>query len=293
MKLSRKLFVLARQAGGSYKTVHDRINILTRVCEFLKTINVRIQEVKQFKTWHIISYVEHRLQDGISKRTLQNEVAAIRQILRQSGRTKLADSPLLTNKALGIDRACRDGTKSAIPDALYQQVLSAAKEKDEGLAATIKLARVMGLRSEEAVRCVDSLETWSKDLKEGKDELNVIFGTKGGRPRKTPVIDREAVTEAVEYALHIARQRKGRLIDKPNLKLAMNYWRHHTGALGLKGKYAPHSLRYAWARDALEYFLQQGKSQKEALALTAAGLGHGDSRGRYVKQVYVQQKEEV
>jgi len=286
MKLNRKLFLLARQTGGSHKTVHDRINILTRVCEYLKTLNVRIQEVKQFKTRHIISYVDHRLQQGISKRTLQNEVAAIRQILRQSGRTKLADSPLLTNKVLRIDRACRDGTKEAIPDELYQQVLSAAKQRDEGLAAAIQLARVMGLRSEEAVRCVESLKTWSKDLKQGKNTLGVIFGTKGGRPRETRVLDREAVVQAVDYALQVASQRKGRLIDKPDLRQAMNYWRHHTGALGLKGKYAPHSLRYAWAQDAVRYYLQQGKSQKEALALTATDLGHGDSRGRYVKQVY-------
>jgi len=286
MRLSRKLFLLARQTGGSHKTRHDRITILTRVCEYLKTINVRIQEVKQFKTRHIISYVEHRLQEGISKRTLQNEVAAIRQILRQSGRTKLADSPLLSNKALGIDRACRDGTKEAIPDALYQQVLSAARQRDEGLAAAIQLTRVMGLRSEEAVRCVESLKTWSQDLKQGKNTLSVIFGTKGGRPRETRVLDRAAVVQAVDYALQIASQRKGRLIDKPDLRRAMNYWRHHTGALGLKGKYAPHSLRYAWAQDAVRYYLQQGKSQKEALALTATDLGHGDSRGRYVRQVY-------
>jgi len=288
MKLSRKLFVLARQAGGSYKTVHDRINILTRFCEYLKTINVRIQEPKQFKTRHIQSYIQHRLEQGISKRTLQNEMAAFRQVLRQSGRMKLADSPLLTNKALGIDKTCRDGTKSAIPDALYQQILSAAREKDEGLAAVLQLARALGLRSEEAVQSVQSLETWLKDLEKGEKKLTVIFGTKGGRDRETLILDREAVRQALVFAIQVASQRKGRLIDKRNLKQAMNHWGHQTRALGLTGKYSPHSLRYAWARDTMKYYMEQeGKSRKEALALTAISLGHGDRRGRYVKQVYM------
>lgn len=294
MKLSRTLFTLAKQAGGSYKTVHDRRNILSRVCAYLKTTNVRIQEPKQFKTKHIQSYIQHRIQQGIGKRTLQNEMAVIRQILRQSGRAKLADSPLLTNKALGIDKTSRDGTKEAIPNVLYQQVLSAARDKDEGLAATLQLARVLGLRSEEAVQSAQSLETWLKDLRQGKKKLTVIFGTKGGRDRETLILDREAVKQAIEFALQVASQRKGRLIDKPNLKQAMNYWGHQTRALGLTGKYSPHSLRYAWAQDAMRYYMQQeGKSRKEALALTAISLGHGDGRGRYVKQVYALQDEKA
>ncbi len=32
--------------------------------------------------------------------------------------------------------------------------------------------------------------------------------------------------------------------------------------------------------------LAQGFSEKESLALTATDLGHGDGRGRWVKQVY-------
>ncbi|EFA4015927.1 DNA-binding protein, partial [Escherichia coli] len=47
-----------------------------------------------------------------------------------------------------------------------------------------------------------------------------------------------------------------------------------------------HSLRYAWAQDAIRHYLAQGFSEKESLALTATDLGHGDGRGRWVKQVY-------
>ncbi|ECE8762116.1 DNA-binding protein, partial [Salmonella enterica subsp. enterica serovar Indiana] len=38
----------------------------------------------------------------------------------------------------------------------------------------------------------------------------------------------------------------------------------------------------------LRYYLAQGFSRKEALAMVAMDLGHGDGRGRYVAQVYNQ-----
>ncbi|SPX19995.1 DNA-binding prophage protein [Escherichia coli] len=65
--------------------------------------------------------------------------------------------------------------------------------------------------------------------------------------------------------------------------------------MGLTGKYSPHSLRYAWAQDDIRRYLAQddirrylaqGFSEKEALAMVAMDLGHGDGRGRWVKQVY-------
>lgn len=84
----------------------------------------------------------------------------------------------------------------------------------------------------------------------------------------------------------MAENRYGRLIDKPDLKSAMKYWHSQALYIGLTGAYSPHSLRYAWAQEAICHYLAQGFSEKEALALTAMDLGHGDGRGRYVAQVY-------
>lgn len=72
----------------------------------------------------------------------------------------------------------------------------------------------------------------------------------------------------------------------------MNYWRGALSEVGLSGNYTPHSLRYAWAQDAIRHYLAQGFSDKEALALTSMDLGHGDGRGRYVVQVYGRHEEE-
>ena len=285
-RLGYEMKGLARKTGGSYRTVDARIGIVLRFSDHLRDNNVQIQQVAQIKVRHIEQYIEARLAQGIGKRTLQNEMAALRNVLQQAGRTQVAEHPRLSNAALGLSGAPRYGTKQAVSPVLYRQVLARAQEKDAGMASVIELARVMGLRSQEAVQSVQSLKTWQRELEDNKQQLRVIYGTKGGRPRDTRVLDIEAVRQAVENALVVAEERGGRLIDKPDLKAAMEYWHNHADTVGLSGQYSPHSLRYAWAQDALAYYLSQGYSRQEALAQTAMDLGHGDGRGRYVAQVY-------
>lgn len=56
--------------------------------------------------------------------------------------------------------------------------------------------------------------------------------------------------------------------------------------VGLVGKYAPHSLRYAYCVDKIIELRDAGCNRKEATSLAANFLGHGDGRGRYVSMVY-------
>lgn len=278
---------LARQAGGSHKTVHDRIRLAQRFCGRLVVAqNVQIRRVEQLKARHIESYVRERLEQGITKRSLQNEMATLRCLLKQAGRDRLATSERLSNKSLGLSGASRNGTRQAITAEHYRQVLETVRAKDAGMAVVLELSRLMGLRSQEAVQCAQSLRTWKQALERGEIRLTVVFGTKGGRPRETVVLEAGAVRKALGNAMALAEQRNGKLIDKPDLKSAMKYWHGQASRIGLTGAYSPHSLRYAWAQDAIRHYLAQGFSKKEALALTAMDLGHGDGRGRYVAQVY-------
>ncbi|EGY4505265.1 integrase domain-containing protein [Salmonella enterica] len=288
-RLVQEMTRLAKQAGGSHKTVHDRIALAQRFGERLTgEQNVQIRRVEHLKTRHIQRYIRERLVQGIARRSLQNEMAAIRCLLKQAGRDRLADSEQLSNRALGLSGASRHGTRLAITPEYYRDVLEAARAKDPGLAAVVELARVMGLRSQEAVQSVQSLRTWQTALARGDTRLTVVFGTKGGRSRETVILDTDAVRKALDKAIAIAESRHNRLIDKPDLKSAMKYWHSQATRIGLTGVYSPHSLRYAWAQDAIFHYLAQGFSEREALALTAMDLGHGDGRGRYVAQVYGQ-----
>lgn len=291
-KLGGEMKALAKKVGGSFKTVDDRIHIVQRFSRHLRSLNIQIQRVEQIKVRHIECYVQARLAQEIGKRTLQNELAALRGVLQQAGCRQVAEHERLTNKALGLAGASRNGTNRAITPEYYQQVLEAAREKDAGLAATLELARLMGLRSQEAVQCCQSLKTWRQAMERGETRLTVVFGTKGHRSRETIIQDTGAVKKVLDNALSVAELRNGRLIDQPCLQKAMNYWRGALAEAGLTGNYTPHSLRYAWAQDAIRHYLAQGFSDKEALALTSMDLGHGDGRGRYVVQVYGRREEE-
>lgn len=292
MSIKKSLEQLARQAKGSFKTVHDRVVIVKRFDNYLKDNNIQIKHVEHIKTKHIEGYIQQRQILGINKRTLQNEMSAIRKTLTQAGRDKLVYSERLSNKNLNIHDASRKGTKMAITDEQYQTVLQSAMQKDEGLAATTRLARVLGLRGEEAVQSVQSLKTWQTAINEGKEKLRIVFGTKGNRPRDTLILNRAQVKQAVDSAIEIASRNNGKLINKPNLKQAMGYWRNQTREIGLTGKISPHSLRYAFAQDLMNYYQKEGYTEKEALAMTSMDLGHGDSRGRYIKTVYGKTGEE-
>ncbi|TKU09729.1 DNA-binding protein [Citrobacter sp. wls828] len=290
--LEQEMKRLAQQAGGSYKTVDDRIRLAQRFCERLVLAqNVQIRRVEQLKARHLEGYIRERLVQGITKRSLQNEMAAVRCILKQAGRGKLADGDRINNRSLGLSGASRSGTKQAITQEHYLHVLETARAKDPGLAAALELSRLMGLRSQEAVQSAQSLKTWKRALERGESRLTVVFGTKGGRPRETVILDAGAIKKALDNALTVAENRHGRLIDKPDLKSAMKYWHSQASGLGLTGAYSPHSLRYAWAQDAICHYLAQGFNEKEALAMTAMDLGHGDGRGWYVAQVYGRRDE--
>ena len=287
-KLNKNLKTLARQAGGSFKTVSDRMKIADRFAERLLKLNVQIRDIKNIKTGHIELYMKSRLSEEISKRTLQNEMSAIRALLRVAGKTFMANPAheKLSNQALGISETSRDGTKVAIPDNYFRQVLTSVEQKDEGVAYAMRLSRLLGLRMEETIQSAKSLQTWQKSLINNEGKVRVVFGTKGGRPRDTTVIDREATLAAIKAALKHLKENNGKLIDRPSLHTAIERYRNLVREAGLTGKYAPHSLRYAYSVDVMNLHMKNGFSKQEAQALASMDLGHGDGRGHYVARVY-------
>ncbi|EBV5015712.1 DNA-binding protein [Salmonella enterica subsp. enterica serovar Montevideo] len=287
-QLDKQLVTLARQGQGSFKTVADRSRIAERFSERLAKLNIQIRDAKHIKTVHIQKYIQSRQAEKISNRTLQNEMAAVRSIMSVAGRNKLANPQheLLSNKALGISGASRDGTKKAISDDTLREVINYAMKKDEGVALAVQLARYIGLRTEETVQSAKSLKTWQQSLLSGNERVRVVFGTKGGRPRETTVFDREKVLTLLNKAITYCDDNNGKLINKPTLHTAIERYRNILRDAGMTGENAPHSLRYAYAKDAVNFHVNNGMSRNEAEALVSMDLGHGDGRGRYIKQVY-------
>lgn len=287
-KLSKQLVTLARQGGGSFKTVSDRSKIASRFSERLATLNIQIRDVSHIKTKHIENYIRSRQVENISSRTLQNEMAALRSILSQGGRNVLANPAheKLSNQALNISGASREGTKVAISDERLKEIISTVSEKDRGVALGIHLARYIGLRAEETVQSAKSLNTWRKNLLAGENTVRVVFGSKGGRPRDATIFERDKVIALLNEAIRYVDDNNGKLVDKPTLHQALDRYHNVLRESGMTGIHAPHSLRYAYSQDAVNHHLENGMSRKEAEALVSMDLGHGDGRGDYVARVY-------
>lgn len=287
-KLSKQLVTIARQGRGSFKTVADRSRIAERFSERIAKLNIQIRDVKHIKTTHIEKYIHSRQAENISLRTLQNEMSAVRSIMSVAGRNKLADPnhDKLSNLALGISGANRDGTKAPISDEKLIAIINNIIKKDLGVALGVQLSRYLGLRTEETVQSAKSLKTWRQALINGNDRVRVVFGTKGGRSRDTTIFNREKVLSVLDMAIKYCDDHNGKLIDKPSLHTAIERYRNVVREAGMTGKDAPHSLRYAYSRDAVKHHVNTGMSREEAEALVSMDLGHGDGRGRYIKQVY-------
>lgn len=285
-KLNEEMKRTAFLAGGSAKTKSDRIKNVCRFGDFMREQGINIEKIDQIKIKHIESYVAARIANNIGKRTITNEMSAIRKILIANGRVEFVNNSKIRNEGLGLAGASRKGTKYPISDELYKSVLSKALEYDVGFAAGIMLSRHIGLRAEEIVQSNKSIKTWKKKLDDGEAHLRVIYGTKGNRPRDVTTHNRIEVTKAVDFAISVIKSRHGKLIDKDDLKQAMTYFHNTARTIGLIGKYSVHSLRYAFAEDATRNYLHLGYSQREAFTQTSLDLGHGDGRGRWVKSVY-------
>ncbi|MEX0446268.1 integrase domain-containing protein [Xenorhabdus sp. SGI246] len=290
----RKAFIThARQAGGSFATVADRERIARYFLDYLKNNGIKLRQMDSLKVKYIERYIAERKANHISHRTLQNEMSVLRAILAQAGKHKLADTanPRLSNQALGIADMSRKGTKTALTPAAFSETFQQVEQKDRSVAAVMQLAYVLGLRTKEAVEAYKSLATWKKALENGHTAVRVVFGTKGGRPRQTTILDRAALQNAIAYAEREQVGRSGKLIDKPTITQAIDRYRYIVRSAGLTGNNAPHSMRYHFAQQSGEYYKAQGFSEREALALVSMDLGHGDGRGRYIRQVYYRKTE--
>lgn len=278
------LVAYGQRAAGSFKTQANRQKHLRDFAEHLYARGFQVPTAKGVKSKHLRDYCDSLKSKGLSVRTIQNRLSSIRAALKVAGKHRLVNE--LSNNQLGIDGGKRTGSKKAITDDAFQKALERAFKKDVGVAACLLLERYLGLRGEEAVRSFLSLHKWRDDLQAGKPVI-VIFGTKGKHPREVvPAIPSKAL-EAVSFALGVMQKRNGKLIDSPDLASAKNKYSNTCRSVGLIGEFAPHSIRYRFAHDLLQFHLAQGHSERESRALVSMALGHGDGRGRYVASVYL------
>lgn len=231
-----------------------------------------------------------------STATVQNKISAVRRLMSARG-ANLEKLGADSSKALGIGQRCRKGTKEPIPDEKFFQVLQEALTIGEvGMFHSLRIERYLGLRGLEAVMSTAALVKYAREARAMVDgtftAIQIFDGTKGGRPRETSVILKHArlTLQVIQEALEFTAENGGYLINAGNagLKSARSLYHRLAKKVGLSGKYAPHSLRYAYAVDKLIELRDLDVPEREARGLVAKWLGHGSGRGRWVSMVYGQ-----
>ena len=228
-------------------------------------------------------FVAARIEEGISARSIQNEMSHVRRALEGVGRAEFAQE-VCSNKELGVPSGSRIGSGKVVEPEVRQHALERAPADTKAL---IELSRSLGLREREAIQSANSLREWGRALSQGQPII-VRDGTKGGRARSVVVAPGglERAVRAVNAAQTVLGQQKQLVVSK-SLKAAVEQHSDRLAKLGLKGENSCHSLRRAFAMDQYKHYLAAGCSQKIALSRTSNDLGHGDGRGRWVFNNYI------
>lgn len=282
-KLVHSLQSANAKIGGSCGTRASRKSLCNGIVSALQKQFPHLISAEQIGLRHVRAFLQQRKAKGLSVRSLQNDVAHVRNLLRDAGRDELLREPGMTNGSLGISGASRLGTKTPIGDSELSALLTSIN--DARFICLLHLQRDLGLRALEAIRSCESLSRWKRDLEEGKSVVEVFFGTKGGRRRQTHLPNPKRALAAISVAVKVI-DAHGHLAPGQTLKEATTWFRNKCHRVGLQS----HRLRYTFANVCVDHYLASGYSMREAFARTAVDLGHGDGRGRWIKMVYCRHK---
>lgn len=255
-----------------------------------RELNLQIKSFKVLQSKHLKQVIEHLKAKGHSDRTLQNMMSHLRTALKVFERRSEADVPGMSNKSMGISGASRKGTHVPLDDFSFETAVTTLLEKRPGAAACLKLQRCLGLRMEEAIQSDKSLLSWIQEIKL-YGTISVHHGTKGGKARTVNLQEstlKEAALTAIAYAIGIAKsQENKRLILSVSLAGARKMYARDLSAVGLSGKLASHSARYAWSVERFNAYISEGCEPKEAKSRLSMDLGHGDGREDIINNVYL------
>lgn len=277
-------FGTSQRAGATWRALNRFVE-----SKRWKDVNPTTITTKQIR-----AFVEHRQAQGVSARSIQNEVSHIRRACMGAGR-EIGDVKDAKNNwsaaRLGVPSGSRIGGKRAIDP---ERLSLALQNVPPDVAMALRLSEALGLRRQEAVMAGRSLAEWGQALEQAQKAgrgafLPVGAGTKGGRPRHVlvPLERLASVREVVQKAQEQAAQQKGRVIDAESLKPALKRVSNACARAGLVGEDSNHGIRRLFAHRQVVHYLRSGLSRDEALARLSNDLGHGDGRGRWVENNYL------
>lgn len=283
-ELRADLHRIGYELSGAQLTREARFGTFNTFVRIMRELGYGIEAVSQIGGRHLLAFTQRRTSEGIAPRTLANEMSHLRAVLKYIDKRGLATNPTYNNRALGIGRGSRLGTKQPLSDdaiRTFQQRMERLGRP--GLGILLELQRALGLREVEAIRGGDmeTLARWQRELLEHVS-VRLIAGTKGARPRDVHPANVSRALAAVRGALALLRTNGQRyLVMRADgaitrgLKQAIGVYKNVCDRAGIQS----HSARYAFAAERMQAYRDEGFSEREARIATSLDLGHGDGRG--------------
>ena len=254
----------------------------------------KAQNIKNLGDKHIRYFVEDQLDNGVSQRTLQKQVAGIKHFLL------LANAKFsITNHQLGIAGRTYQALQGTTPTE-YRRALALCTEKGKGFEEmAIKSMYTLGLRSNEVVNL--RYGSLRDAIKTGI--LIIQDGTKGGRKRSFALTaDQMTVVKGLE-ASHInpdgrtnsdkvfcSRQQYAVQQQKSRLHNFFTNYGKRVSDTERTDALSCHSFRRAFAQGTYDRCRLRGLSKENTMRYVKMVLGHSPKRGLDVTAVYVKNK---
>ena len=168
-------FGTRQRAGATWRALNSFVE-----SKRWKDVNPNTISTKQIR-----AFVEHRQEQGVSARSIQNEVSHIRRACIGAGRD-MGDLKDVKNNwsaaRLGVPAGSRIGGKRAIDP---ERLALALQQVPPDVATALRLSEALGLRRQEAVMAGSALAEWERALEQAQKAgrgafLPVGAGTKGG-----------------------------------------------------------------------------------------------------------------
>ena len=268
-----KLFNHVNQ--GSIKTRYRYREAVNRFCQFVAD-EFRLQKFENVQEKHIVAYVKHMQEKGLSASTIKTELSGIRFFHDQvKSRYRLPDNQKLGELGATLERRKFRAVPRAWGDNEFTGafLLAEAQGKPE-MARMLEYARFIGLRIHETTKLNESM------LKQALESNYLTIKGKGGLIREVPLTYKSR--DLIQRTLQMS-SKQTRLFVGPNEKAhqvikRVENWIYIYRDQFTKGdvKLTYHGLRHAYAQERYAYHLQRETGDDKAARLAVSReLGHG------------------
>jgi integrase len=222
-----------RNRDGSFQTRHDRLGMLTLMADQLYTLGFQQMHAWDIKGRHVNRLLARWKQEQISHATIRNRLAVLRWWCAKVGRASVMP-PTNTYYALDPRKVIARVSKATTVDEPTLERIG-----DAAVRQSLALQRAFGLRREESLK----IKPWQAD--HGHELVLQGSWTKGGRPRRIPILT-EDQRQALDEAKGFVRRKEASLI--PLFKTYAQQLHVYTYEVAKVGLSKLHGLRHAYAQ---------------------------------------------